>query len=44
MRWTAGTLAIATGVVALLVLRPWDSRRGKKGGHGAAPQSAPPAH
>jgi hypothetical protein len=34
MRWTAGTLSIATGVAALLVLRPWDSRHGKKGGHG----------
>ncbi|MGA8892279.1 MAG: hypothetical protein WB493_11970 [Anaeromyxobacteraceae bacterium] len=35
MRWTAATLSIGTGVVALLVLRPWDNRHGKKGGQAA---------
>jgi hypothetical protein len=40
MRWTAGTLSIATGVAALLVLRPWDSRHGKKGGHGGGAHGA----
>jgi hypothetical protein len=26
MRWTAGILAVATGLVALGVLRPWDHK------------------
>ena len=33
LRWAAGILSIGTGIVALLVLRPWDhkhERRGKK--------------
>ncbi len=40
MRWTAGILAVGTGIAALLVLRPWDHKheaRGKKGAHEAHP-------
>ncbi len=38
LRWTAGVLAVGTGIAALLILRPWDHRHGKKGaGHGKAP-------
>jgi hypothetical protein len=31
IRWLAGVLALGTGIVALLVLRPWDQRHGKHG-------------
>ena len=37
LRWGAGVMAIGTGIVALLVLRPWDQRHGK---HGKAEKAA----
>ncbi len=33
LRWTAGILSVATGVVALAVLRPWDHRHEARGKH-----------
>ena len=35
LRWAAGVTAIGMGVVALLVLRPWDQRHGKHARKGA---------
>jgi hypothetical protein len=40
LRWAAGILSIGTGIVALLVLRPWDHKheaRRKKAAHGGHP-------
>jgi hypothetical protein len=33
LRWAAGILSIGTGIAALLVLRPWDHRHGRKAAH-----------
>jgi hypothetical protein len=33
MRWTAATLAVGTGVIALAVLRPWDHKHESRGKH-----------
>ncbi|HET8724174.1 MAG TPA: hypothetical protein VFM53_08185 [Anaeromyxobacteraceae bacterium] len=43
MRWTAGLGSVAAGAVALLVLRPWDHRHGKKGGHAKVGEERPGA-
>ena len=43
LRWAAGVGSVASGVIALLVLRPWDHKhesRGKKGAHEAHPPAA----
>ncbi len=48
LRWTAGILAVGTGIAALAILRPWDHRHGVKhakgapeAGHEKAPAGAP---
>jgi hypothetical protein len=48
LRWTAGILAVGTGIAALAILRPWDHRHGVKhakgatgAGHDEAPAGAP---
>jgi hypothetical protein len=33
MRWTAGVLALGTGIIALVVLRPWDHKHQRRGKH-----------
>jgi hypothetical protein len=43
LRWAAGVGSVASGVIALLVLRPWDhkhEKHGKKGAHEAHPPAA----